>query len=69
MCLRLGEYNRTVLPGLRFAAWPIETMEKLPVESVNQIDFGGSDRNSNNLMLAGDQNLINVEFKVQWKIR
>ncbi len=68
LVLRLGEYNRTVLPGLRFAAWPIETMEKLPVESVNQIDFGGSDRNSNNLMLAGDQNLINVEFKVQWKI-
>lgn len=68
LVLRLGEYNRTVLPGLRFAAWPIETMEKLPVESVSQIDFGGNDRNSSNLMLAGDQNLINVEFKVQWKI-
>jgi membrane protease subunit HflK len=68
LVLRLGEYNRTVMPGLRFAAWPIETMEKLPVESVSQIDFGGSDRNSSNLMLAGDQNLINVEFKVQWKI-
>lgn len=66
--LRLGEYNRTVLPGLKFAAWPIETMEKLPVESVSQINFGGTDRNSSNLMLAGDQNLINVEFKVQWKI-
>lgn len=68
LVLRLGEYNRTVLPGLRFAAWPIETMEKLPVESVSQINFGGTDRNSSNLMLAGDQNLINVEFKVQWKI-
>jgi len=68
LVLRLGEYNRTVLPGLRFAAWPIETIEKLPVESVSQIDFGGNDRNSSNLMLAGDQNLINVEFKVQWKI-
>ncbi len=66
--LRLGEYNRTVGPGLKFAAWPVETMEKLPVESVSQINFGGSGNSADSQMLAGDQNLVDIRFTVQWKI-
>jgi len=66
--LRLGEYNRTVGPGLKFAAWPVETMEKLPVESVSQINFGGDGNSADSQMLAGDQNLVDIRFTVQWKI-
>lgn len=66
--LRLGEYQRTVGPGLQFAAWPVETMEKLPVEAVNQINFGGSGNTVGNQMLAGDQNLVDIRFTVQWKV-
>ncbi|MGB7203886.1 MAG: FtsH protease activity modulator HflK [Anderseniella sp.] len=66
--LRLGEYNRTVGPGLQFAIWPVETMEKLPVQSVNQINFGGNVTGSSSQMLAGDQNLVDIRFTVQWKI-
>lgn len=66
--LRLGEYQRTVAPGLQFAAWPIETMETLPVEAVNQINFGGDGNSTSSQMLAGDQNLVDIRFTVQWKV-
>ena len=64
--LRLGAYDRTVLPGLRFALWPIETMERVAVESEQQTTFGGTDEQG--LMLAGDQNLVDIKFTVLWKI-
>jgi modulator of FtsH protease HflK len=64
--LRLGQYDRTVLPGLRFALWPIETMERVPVEAEQQTLFGSDEETG--LMLAGDQNLIDIRFTVLWKI-
>jgi membrane protease subunit HflK len=66
--LRFGEYARTADPGLVFAAWPVETLEKLPVLSVNQIEFGNASRGEGQ-MLAGDQNIVDIRFTVQWKIR
>lgn len=38
--LRFGEYNRTADPGLHFAVWPVETMEKPRVGAVRQINIG-----------------------------
>lgn len=64
--LRLGEYARTATPGLHFAIWPIETMEKPKVEAENQINFG--DNQTEGLMLAGDQNIVDITFKVLWRI-
>ncbi len=65
--LRFGEYNRTTGPGLHFAAWPIETVEKVPVGRENKLSFGNSDEES--LMLAGDQNIVDIKFTVLWRIR
>ena len=65
--LRLGKYNRTTPPGLQFAFWPMEKLEKLPVASVNQAEFGNTGRGEG-LMLAGDQNIVDIRFTVQWKI-
>ena len=65
--LRLGQYNRTTPPGLQFAFWPVEKLEKLPVASVNQAEFGNTGRGEG-LMLAGDQNIVDIRFTVQWKI-
>jgi membrane protease subunit HflK len=45
----------------------VETIEVLPVEAVNQINLGSETREQG-LMLAGDQNLVNVDYTVQWKI-
>lgn len=64
--LRFGQYDRTVTPGLHFAIWPIETMERPRVEAENQINFGGNDNEG--LMLAGDQNLVDIQFSVLWRI-
>jgi membrane protease subunit HflK len=67
LILRLGAYNRTAEPGLHFILWPLERMEKLVVEAENQIDLG-ADKNEA-LTLASDQNLVDIEFSVLWKIK
>jgi modulator of FtsH protease HflK len=66
LILRLGAYNRTAGPGLHFVFWPLEHMKKLSVEAENQINFGGKDAA---LTLAGDQNLVAIEFSVLWRIK
>ena len=64
--LRLGAYSRTADPGLHFALWPIETMEKVRFAAQRQTEIGGNDEG---LMLAGDQNVVSVKFTVFWRIR
>jgi modulator of FtsH protease HflK len=64
--LRLGEYHRTAEPGLHFAIWPFEKMEKPRVGTVRQIDIG-RDGNEGQ-MLTSDKNVISVPFSVQWRI-
>lgn len=66
MVLRLGAYTRTVNPGLQFAPWPIEKMELLPVAAEKQTSIG--DGNDEGLMLTGDENMVDIKFKVLWKI-
>jgi modulator of FtsH protease HflK len=65
--LRLGHYSRTANPGLHFAVWPIEKMEILPVEAENQTPIGNTQNEG--LMLAGDQNLVDIRLTVLWKIK
>jgi membrane protease subunit HflK len=64
--LRLGAYARTVEPGLQFAVWPVERIEKPRVGTVRQISIG-SDENEGQ-MLTSDKNIITVPFTVQWRI-
>lgn len=65
--LRFGEYERTTQPGLNFILWPIERVERPAVLDENQISFGGG--KGEGLMLAGDQNIVDIRFTVLWKIR
>jgi membrane protease subunit HflK len=65
--LRLGKYVRTADPGLHFAVWPIEKMETVSVEAENQTPIGANQNEG--LMLAGDQNLVDIRFTVLWKIK
>jgi modulator of FtsH protease HflK len=58
--------------GLHFIFWPIETVEKVTTRV--QRDFFGSDaarRNATDtsLMLSGDQNIVDVNFTVLWRVR
>ncbi|MGL4590509.1 MAG: FtsH protease activity modulator HflK, partial [Aestuariivirga sp.] len=64
--LRFGQYNRTAEPGLHFALWPIERMEKPKVGTVRQINIGSEGNQGQ--MLTSDKNIINVPFSVFWRI-
>ena len=80
--LLFGEWNgETTQPGLNWHwPFPIETVETPAVERINAIDIGfrslgvdrarGQRRNvpEESLMVTGDQNIIDIEFTVQWKI-
>jgi len=77
--LRFGEWVQTKEPGWGWHwPYPIETVEKPSVTDVQQIDIGfqgatgnrGSRRDveEESLMLTGDQNIIDIDFTVQWKI-
>ena len=66
--LRLGKYHRTTPPGLHFIMWPVETVETMRVRAVNQTNLGGAGNSTEGLMLAGDQNIVDIHFSVQWRI-
>jgi membrane protease subunit HflK len=67
-------------PGLRWHwPYPIEAVERPSVERISSIDVGfvrlsqtgrsaTRDVEEESLMLTGDQNIIDIEFTVQWKI-
>ncbi len=69
--LRFGEYSSTQGSGAHFRVWPIDTVEIVPVEAINQTDVGfrnGRTVASESLMLAGDENIIDIHFSVFWRI-
>ncbi len=67
---RFGRYVETTGPGLHFKIpWPIDAVELRKVEQINVIDISTSEGGNENLMLTGDQNLINLAYAVRWKIQ
>jgi membrane protease subunit HflK len=67
---RFGAYVETTGPGMHFKLpWPIDAVERRKVEQINIIDISSSDGASENLMLTGDQNIINLAYTVRWKIK
>jgi modulator of FtsH protease HflK len=75
--LRFGQFVREVEPGLNYhLPYPIETALTPPALRVNQIDVGfeghGSDMRDipeESLMLTGDQNIVDVDFSVLWRVK
>jgi membrane protease subunit HflK len=67
-----GAYSRSEGPGLRYHfPAPIERVEKVAVTSLNRIDIGGAadaDVPQESLMLTGDENIINLDFSVTWRV-
>jgi membrane protease subunit HflK len=69
--LRFGEVKPEINePGVHFMIWPIESVEKPALLRENQENIGSSTRSTGDgsIMLSGDQNLVNVEFSVLWRI-
>ncbi|MDQ2892675.1 MAG: FtsH protease activity modulator HflK [Pseudomonadota bacterium] len=62
-----GRYTGTLQPGVQFTLpAPFATVTKVDVQNIRTEDFpeGGGE----NLMLTGDQNIINLAYSVRWKI-
>jgi modulator of FtsH protease HflK len=79
--LRFGEYVRQLPPGLHFRLpYPIEEVELPTFTRFNRIEIGmrgSSDRGATSavrdvpeesLMLTGDENIVDIDFVVIWKI-
>jgi len=77
--LRFGEYVRQLPPGLHFRLpYPIEEVKLPQVTRLNRVEIGmrsseGSglsvrDVPEESLMLTGDENIVDIDFVVVWKI-
>ncbi|THB64099.1 MAG: FtsH protease activity modulator HflK [Desulfovibrio sp.] len=82
--LRFGAFSRAMGPGLHYHwPWPIEGVEKVNVEEVRRVEVGfySLGRESEfqqgelrvvpeeSLMLTGDENIVDVQFIVQFQVR
>jgi membrane protease subunit HflK len=76
---RFGAYDRTTEPGLHYRLpAPIESVQTPSVTRINRTDIGFTTIDSNqggthdipeeSLMLTGDENIININFTVLWRI-
>ena len=76
--LRFGKFVREVQPGLNYhLPYPIETALTPQALRVNKIDIGFDLRRGSTmrdvpeeaLMLTGDENIVDVDFSVLWKVK
>jgi modulator of FtsH protease HflK len=67
---RLGQFNRVTAPGLNFKLpAPLETLTKVSVEQSRSIEIGGGDEQGENLVLTGDQNIVDIAYTVRWRVK
>jgi len=68
-----GRYSETTLPGFRWRLpWPVQAHEPVDVLSVRTLEIGArgrADRLKESLMLTDDENIVDVHFTVQYRIR
>jgi len=77
--LRFGKHVETTMPGPRWhMPFPIESLEKVNLENVRTIEIGyrsaedGSSRSKEareSLMLTDDENIIDLQFAVQYNLK
>jgi membrane protease subunit HflK len=62
-----GYYTGTMAPGIGFSwPWPVGSVSKLDVEEIRTITIPGE---GENLILTGDQNVIDLAYSVRWNIK
>jgi len=68
--MRLGRYAGLLTPGMSITLpSPIDKVTMLNVDDIRVQDIGSTSANSENLMLTGDQNLVDLAYSVRWNIR
>lgn len=79
--LTFGKYAKTeTMSGLKYAfPWPIQQVAKVDVTSERRVEIGfnstpgygrtiGDDNAGESLMLTGDENIIDIDFVVTWRV-
>jgi len=68
---RFGKYVGTLDPGVRWTLpMPIDHVTKVNVDKIEYLDIDSSDGQSGeNLILTGDENLIDLTYSVRWSKR
>lgn len=73
--LYFGKFYSVSTPGLNYRIpFPFSTLIKESVTTVNSEEFGYNSKftkgkkDDENLMLTGDENIVDIEFQVQWQI-
>lgn len=62
---RFGQYQKNFQPGFHIhLPSPIETHEILPSERQQETQIGNN--NNESLMLTGDENIVDIQFRVFW---
>jgi membrane protease subunit HflK len=76
--LYFGKFYATTNPGLNYMLpTPIGKLYKISVTNINKEEFGfrtgSGERNTNvndeSLMLTGDENIVDIDFEVQWRVK
>ncbi|WP_333023078.1 FtsH protease activity modulator HflK [Wolbachia endosymbiont of Pentidionis agamae] len=76
--LIFGKYSNTEEPGLRYNfPYPIGKVLKVNVKEINREEIGGNvyygnrvvERSEGGIMLTGDENIVSINFEVQWRVR
>jgi modulator of FtsH protease HflK len=68
--LFLGKFSGIGDPGLNFAPWPLVKAEVVQVtgERTTDIGNGAGGEMDTGLMLTRDQNIVDIEFQVVWRV-
>ena len=65
---RFGRYIDTLSPGIGITLpAPIDRVEKVNIEQIRETDVASDTQE--NLMLTGDENIIDIAYQVRWKVR
>lgn len=74
--LRFGEYRITTDPGLHWAPYFIDSVEKVNVQEIRNQEIGfrstGGSQTAvphESLMLTEDENIIDIKFSIQYRVR
>ena len=83
--MRFGAFSRMAAPGLNYhLPWPVEQVMTPRVTRINRIDIGfrgdgdlpagarlssARDVVEESLMLTGDENILDIDFTVFWRVR
>jgi membrane protease subunit HflK len=74
--LRFGAYDRTMDPGFNWAPYFIDSVDKVNVDRVRNAEIGFRNQGSSvsavpreALMLTEDENIVDLQFAVQYRVK